>query len=203
MSLREENNQMSMLIPNLEQLVAEGHAYRAIIKLIDFNDLTRPLRKLYSELGRGGYPVSTGFKCLLVQFLEDLSDRELEAHLQDSLSAKLFCGFGLCDETPKHTYFSRLRTRIGTKRLSKLFKRIQISLKKAGYLREVFTFVDASKLESQIDIWSARDKAIADSENEEHASIGSQPQTISQNTGTTYYSGRGLTLQLRLLLANS
>jgi transposase len=148
-------------------LVCEDHIYRAITKIIDFDALTSPLKTLYSEYGRGGYPVSTGFKCLVIQFLEDLSDRELEAHLRDSLSSKLFCGFGLCDKTPEHTYFSRLRERIGTKRLSHIYGRIQKSLKDAGYIREVFTFVDASTLQSRVDVWKARDKAIADSENDQ------------------------------------
>lgn len=40
--------------------------------VIDFTELTRPLRKLYSELGRGGYPIEQGFRCLLLQFLENV-----------------------------------------------------------------------------------------------------------------------------------
>jgi hypothetical protein len=60
MSLREENKQMSMLIPNLEELVSNAHIYREIVKTIDFDALTVPPKKLYSKQGRGGYPVSTG-----------------------------------------------------------------------------------------------------------------------------------------------
>jgi len=137
---------MSMIIPNLEELVPEDHHYRKLLKLVDFQRLTRPLQGCYSKLGRSGYAVSSGFKCLLVQVTEDLSDRQLEAHLQDSLSAKLFCGFGLTDVTPDHSYFHSLRERIGTKRLARLFSDIREALKKAGLIREVFTFVDATQL---------------------------------------------------------
>jgi IS5 family transposase len=102
MSLREENKQMSMIIPNLEELVPEDNHYRKLLKLVDFDVLTHPLKKRYSAFGRGGYPVSVGFKCLLVQAIQDLSDRQLEVHLRDSLSVKLFCGFGLTQATPDH-----------------------------------------------------------------------------------------------------
>jgi len=156
---------MSMLIPNLEELVPEDHIYRQIMKLVNFDKLCASLTTTYSHLGRRGYPVTTGFKCLLVQFMNDLSDRQLEAHLQDSLSAKLFCGFELVESTPDHSYFGKLRDRIGTYKLAKMFKKMNKSLKQSGYIREVFTFVDASAIKSKVDVWKARDKAIADKQN--------------------------------------
>ncbi len=98
MSRRLESRQMSMSIPNLEELVDEQHPYRKLLKLIDFEDLCRSLESLYSPIGRAGYPVSSGFKCLLIQAIEDLSDRHLECStLRDSLATKLFCGFALND----------------------------------------------------------------------------------------------------------
>ena len=58
---------MSMIIPNLEELVSENHPYRKLLTLINFEELCRPLEKLYGPIGRAGYPVSSGFKCLLIQ----------------------------------------------------------------------------------------------------------------------------------------
>jgi len=119
---------------------------------------------------------------LLVQVTEDLSDRQLEAHLQDSLSAKLFCGFGLTETTPDHSYFHSLRERIGTKRLARLFSEIRKALKKAGLIREVFTFVDATQLQSRVDVWKARDKAIEDALNEQSDDNGN-PTMNNRNVG--------------------
>ena len=51
--------------------------------------------------------------------------------------------------------------------MAELFARVRSSLKRAGLIREVFSFIDASELHARVDIWKARDKAIADSENEE------------------------------------
>ena len=42
------------------------------------------------------------FKCLLLQFFEDLSDRELERYLNENNAGKWFCEFGLSEPTPDH-----------------------------------------------------------------------------------------------------
>ena len=41
------------------------------------------------------------------------------------------------------------------------------SFKKEGLVREFYTFVDASSIVANVDSWKARDKAIADKENQE------------------------------------
>jgi hypothetical protein len=46
-----------------------------------------------------------GFRCLLLQYVEDLSDRQMERCLAENLAAKLFCGFELMDQTPDFSYF--------------------------------------------------------------------------------------------------
>ena len=160
---------MSMIVPNVEELVAVDHRYRAILKVFDWSELTKPLRSLYAHTGRRGSAVEQGFKCLFLQFLEDKSDREMEVYLQDSLAAKYFCSFGLCDVTPDHCYFGKFRARIGVSQLAKIFQKMLASLKKVGVVREFYTFVDASKIEACVDSWKARDKAIADVQNEQNS----------------------------------
>lgn len=151
---------MSLFITDIEELVSPDHAYRRILELVDFKKLTRELRDCYSDLGRAGYPVESGFKALLLQHMEDLSNREAERFLQENLPGKLFCGFGLKDKTPDHTYFVVIRNRIGLERLAKLFNKVRDALKRQGVIREVFTFVDATQLISKISTWEERDKAI-------------------------------------------
>lgn len=118
------------------------------------------MRHCYSNLGRAGYPIETGFKALLLQYMEDLSNREAERFLEENLAGKLFCGFGLKDPTPNHTYFVDLRQRIGTERLADLFNKVRGALMRQGLIREVFTFVDATQLASKLSTWEERDKAI-------------------------------------------
>ncbi|MBI5300406.1 MAG: transposase [Deltaproteobacteria bacterium] len=151
---------MTFLETDINELVSANHPYRKILELVDFRELTKELRKCYSKMGRGGYPVESGFKALLLQYMEDLSNREAQRFLEENLSGKLFCGFNLREQTPEHTYFVDLRQRIGTKRLAELFNRVREALIRNGMIREVFTFVDATKLISKMSTWDERDKAI-------------------------------------------
>ena len=68
MSLREGHKQMSMIIRNVEELIEANHSYRQILRVLDWEELTKPLRKLYLEQGRARYPVETGFKCLYTRY---------------------------------------------------------------------------------------------------------------------------------------
>ena len=160
MGFKPEDKQMNILTPMISDLVSNKHAYRQLLKVMDFKNLVADLADCYSELGRKGYAIESGFKALLLQYIEDLSDRELERFLQENLAGKLFCGFELNDETPDFSYFSVLRKRIGTERLSDLFNKIRDGMKNKGVVREVFSFVDASSMVSKLSTWEERDKAI-------------------------------------------
>lgn len=91
--------------------------------------------------------------------MEDLSDRELERYLSDSVAAKWFCDFDLVESTPDHTVFSKLRSKIGTNLLAKIFGIFKEQLRARGYMSEVFTFVDASHLIAKASLWEERDEA--------------------------------------------
>jgi IS5 family transposase len=146
------------------ELVRSNHPYRTLLTIVPFENLCAPLRPLYSEKGRGGYPVETMFKALLLQWMENLSDRELERFLQENLAGKLFCGFELTDSTPDFSTFSVFRDRIGTEGLAAMFNQVRDALKGAGLVREVFTFVDATQLISKVNLWKERDRLIAEGE---------------------------------------
>lgn len=118
------------------------------------------LEPVNKTLGRFGFGSERLFFGLLLQFMEDLSDRELERYCQENTGAKWFCGFQLTENTPDHSVFCRARQRIGTQRLSEVFAGIRGVLKSQGYLSEVFTFVDACHLISKANLRKERDKAI-------------------------------------------
>jgi IS5 family transposase len=145
---------------SLEDLVRQNHPYRRLLTLVPFEQLCIPMRSKYSSIGRPGYPVESAFKALLLQWMEDLSDRELERFLEENLAAKLFCGFSLEDDTPDYSTFSVVRGRVGLSEVANFFNAVRASLMDAGLVREIFTFVDATQLISKLDLWQERDKAI-------------------------------------------
>lgn len=144
---------------SLEELVSQNHQYRKFKELFNFEFIEAELKTVESPANYKGYGTSRLFKCLLLQFMEDLSDRELERYIGDSNAAKWFCDFSLTESTPDHTVFSKIRTKIGANKLSKIFSIFRDQLRSKGYMSEVFTFVDASHLISKASLWEERDEA--------------------------------------------
>lgn len=147
-------------IVNLEDLIANEHPYRAYKSLLDLSLIDDALADLNHWNGRKGYSINRLFLCLLLQFMEDLSDREAERFIAENMAAKWFCEFGLTDKTPDHSVLCRVRKRIGTQRLSRLFADIRDQLSQQGYMNEVFSFIDATHLISKSNLWKERDAAI-------------------------------------------
>ena len=164
--LKKENETIKLFTSTeeeiIEKLVREDHAFRKLNKIIDFKKLVIPYRKLYSETGAEGIDVVKGFKALLIQFWEDYSDREMEKVLEENVAVKWFCGFELLEQTPDHTYFCKLRKRLGTKNIADLFNNINELLKEKGLFGNVFKFIDASSIVSKTALWEERDNAIKD-----------------------------------------
>ncbi len=155
---------MQTEIVNLNDLVKKDHPYRRLLSIIDFAGLAKNITNIKNNqaVGRAGYSVDACLKMLVLQFMEDLSDRELERFIAENTAAKLFCDFSLISQTPDHSLFGRLRQSIGTNNLASIFNSVREQLKQKGLVREIFTFVDSSQLISKIHLWNERDKAIAE-----------------------------------------
>lgn len=148
------------ILISLECLVPQNHSYRKFASIFNHRSYEYRLQKCVGDSNYKGYGISRLFKCLLLQFMENLSDRELERFLKENNSAKWFCGFELTDEIPNHTVFSRTRKKIGVDLMSKIFDILRTQLQLKGYVSEVFTFVDASHLVSKANLWQERDALI-------------------------------------------
>ena len=155
------NRQASMFETHVEDLVRKDHPYRKLLSIIDLKQLCKPLQGILNEKkGCPGYNIESGFAGLLLQWMEDLSDRELERFLQENTAGKYLCGFSLLEKTPDHSYFSVLRKKIGPQRLADIFNLIVAKLKENRLASNVFTFVDASKMVAKSALWEERDRAI-------------------------------------------
>lgn len=144
------------------QAISPTHAYRKLNRLINFERISVPLSKLYSPMGQSGIPAICGLKAMLLQFWEDLSDREMERAVCENLAIRWFCGFSLNLKTPDHSYFGKFRKRIGTKRLADIFNSINDQLRKEGLFGNIFFFIDASTIVTKSALWEERDRAIKD-----------------------------------------
>lgn len=147
-----------------DQVIDPSHPFRRLNEILDISELISPMRETYSNLGTVGIDVEKGVRALLIQFWENYSDREMEKAIKENLAVRWFCGFSLSEETPDYSYFSKLRKRLGTKRIADLFNDINTELETKGFFGNIFTFVDASTIISKTALWQERDQAIKDGE---------------------------------------
>jgi len=143
-------------------IIDSAHPFRRLKEILDFETLIAPMRAAYSTLGAHGIDVERGVKALLIQFWENYSDREMEKAVRENLAIRWFCGFALTEHTPDYTYFSKLRKRLGTKRVANLFNEVNSALESRGLFGNVFTFIDASSIITKTALWEERDRAIKD-----------------------------------------
>jgi len=61
----------------LEDLVSPNHPYRRFLELWDFKEVESSFKQVKSQNPHEGYGIGRIFRCLIIQFMEDLSDREL------------------------------------------------------------------------------------------------------------------------------
>lgn len=156
-----------------DKLIEMDNPFRKLKEIINFDKLVEPLRKCYSEIGQNGIDVEKGFKAVLVQFWEDYSDREMEKCVRHNVAVRWFCGFHLTEDTPDHSYFGKLRKRIGTEKLADIFNTVNEELSRYGLFGNVFKFVDASAIVTKTALWEERDQAIADgAEKLNNANVG-------------------------------
>ena len=67
----------------LEDLVPENLNYRKFVKIWSFKFVEKRLKKLEKKNPNKGHGLLRLFKCLLLQFMENCSDRELEKFIQE------------------------------------------------------------------------------------------------------------------------
>jgi IS5 family transposase len=90
--------------------------YNRLNILVNRSQIEKVINRYYKkgETLSGAKPYSglLLFKMLLIGIWNDLSDVQLEIHVNDSLSAMRFCGMSLEDQVPDHSTLSRLRSEL-------------------------------------------------------------------------------------------
>ena len=147
---------------SLDLLLPRDHPYRRLKGLLDFERITGSVRVKTHRLGADGFGKQRLVLCLILQFMEDLSDREFQRFMAENVAGKWFCGFSLLEKTPDYTTICKFRAELGTSQMGKLFAEVKRQLKAKGCCAEVFTFVDSSALVSKLNLWEERDRAIAE-----------------------------------------
>lgn len=147
--MQKRNEQLgfsSMIISNRK---IKKQFFNQIDKIIDWHKIEKEINKYYKKgLSADGRPSYSGlllFKMSLLQTWYGLSDYEVEAQVNDSLSFMEFTGLALEDSVPDHSVISRFRTKMtNDNAYEKLLNSINQQLEAHEILIKKGCIVDAS-----------------------------------------------------------
>jgi len=98
-----------------EQKVSREHFLKKLHEVIDWDRFTKRLLQYYKgkgELGQAPYNPSMVLKMLLLSYLYNISERQVEVLANDSLSVACFLGLGADEEAPDHSTLSLFKDRL-------------------------------------------------------------------------------------------
>lgn len=127
--------------------------FTQVNKILDWDAIEKEIKKYYkkgqSVDGRPSYNGLLLFKLTLLQTWYGLSDYEVEAQANDSISFNQFLGLQLEDSIPDHSVISRFRTALSKNNgFEKLLQLVNSQLEKHQLVIRTGAIVDASITDS-------------------------------------------------------
>jgi len=98
-----------------DQVVPKDHFFRKLNEMLDWRKYTQKMMRWYkgrAEYGRPPFDPVVLLKMLLVAYLYNLSERQVEEYVNFTLPAKYFLGLGVDQFAPDHSTLSKFRERI-------------------------------------------------------------------------------------------
>src|SRR4030043_2075139 len=108
-----------------DQVVPRGHFLRKLNKSIDWNRFTRKLIKLYKGegvVGRPPFDPALLMKVEIIAYLYNLTERQVEVYIKDTLPAKFFVGLAVDQHAPDHSTLTVFRERLIQRGKLKVFE---------------------------------------------------------------------------------
>lgn len=137
-------NQLSLLPPSLEELIAPNHPVRVVNSVIDKLELSQ-LEQNYKGGGTSSFHPRMLLKVLVYGYLSNIySSRQLEAATKENIHMMWLSGMS----RPDHNTINRFRGQRLKDHLKEIFRQVVLLLVESGHvsLKEIYT--DGTKLES-------------------------------------------------------
>tara|TARA_B110001454_G_C12723234_1_gene436044 strand:+ start:28643 stop:29026 length:384 start_codon:yes stop_codon:yes gene_type:complete len=106
-----------------ESLIPKNHLLHRIDNVLNLSFLSELTKLLYSSgFGRPSIAPEIFFRMILLQALYNIdSDRQLCEEVGYNLAYRWFCRLSLTDTVPDHSSMTKIRDRLGEKKLIKKF----------------------------------------------------------------------------------
>ena len=108
-----------------DQVIPADHFLRKLNEVIDWKRYTRKLIRLYKGegiVGRPPFEPAMVLKMALLAYLYNVSERQVETHLNENLPAKYFVGLAVDEKGPDHSTLTVFRRRLVERGKLKVFE---------------------------------------------------------------------------------
>jgi transposase len=141
-----------------------GDPLQVIARHIDFDHLTQVIDELLprGDATRGGrppYPTAVMVRILILKYLYNLSDEQMEYQLLDRMSYQRFCLLTDSANVPDRNTLWHYQQRLGVDGVTALFQAVDGQLLQRGYLARCGQIIDATLVPAPIQHFTKEDKA--------------------------------------------
>ena len=147
---QDQNNMFGSFV--YDHVIPDDHLLKKLSKAIDFSFVEDETREFYSHTGRPGLSPVMLFKCCLIAFLYDISDRRLEDEIDYHIVFKWFVGLDIDQKSPDHSTMTRFRDRLGEEGFRRLFNRIVELTREVGLVDDRLTIIDSTHVTANVDV---------------------------------------------------
>jgi transposase len=136
-----------------EKLIPSDHLLRRVKAAIDFDRFREKVRDSYSpDMGRGAEDPVRMIKIEFLEFLHNLSDREVLKQLQVNVAFRYFLDLSLDSQLPTSGLLSQFRARLGEKRHTALFDEVVSQARQKGLVKDRLRLKDATHVIANVAI---------------------------------------------------
>jgi len=159
---KQPRTQLSFFDSIYDRLVRKDHFLRKLNKAVDWSGFDPVLSQLHaSQTGRPAHNPELMFKSLILQFLYDLSDRELEENINDRVSFRYFLALDLYEKAPDHSAYCRFRDFLDAESIAELFNEVVSQARAKKLVGDRLCVVDATHVQAKVNTYrmnTGRDK---------------------------------------------
>jgi IS5 family transposase len=137
-----------------ERLLSQrDHFLKDLAQTVDFRFVREACRDFYVDWGRDAWDPVLMFKMVCLQFLYDLSDRDIEEQATFNMIYKWFLGLSAEELPPDHTTLCRFRMRLGAEGFQQLFNQVVAQARERGFITDRLHIIDATHMAAKVDLF--------------------------------------------------
>lgn len=162
-----ENRQTDFLSHAVyDSLIPADHVMRRMRALVDWQALAAEIEDCYRHKGRPSVPPEMMLRIMILQYLDDVSDRQMESQMRYNLAYKFFIGLAPDELGPDHSTLCRFRARVGAARFARLFNALVAAAREGGVIGDRLHAIDSRAVAANAAVWRSTDRRLAESDDD-------------------------------------